>query len=626
MGCAGGLEDGRHHTGSSTVVASADYAVVYSVDSEGGTLAAFEIDSQDVRNVDLGADPVRVARAGDELLVTLRGQREIAVVRDQDGELVVTDRIATGAEPYGIVASEDGERIYFTSSLSGLVHELDASTHEELRRWSVPDQPRWLALHPSGESLYVGSAYRGTLTWIDLAEDNVASVDLPTLTGNALDDFRVIDLVPRVTGDLAVTPNGKALIVPTLYVDNESGAASGNGAVTVQYYAGSNGSTRFNPVAVVIPLGDGGTPVTSETEAIDLATIDGVDVVNSYVTSIQLSPNGEDVYATMESSSMVVAFRLSRTGATGGPQGLSSAADRGMRIISGGSTATTRAVLPTRVDAGPTGLVFLSDTEAWVHSFLGRTVSRLDADYTHRMLQPSDADVVYDESARSTRDSTVVGTVALTGQEITGRALFFSSTNRRMSGPGAGVSCSTCHFDGRNDGLSWPLENGPRQTPSLAGDVSATVPMTWTDQVATVAEEAMITSTTRMGGSGVSIDDADAIAAFIDSTPEVDSVLKGSSDPAVERGEAIFNSADAACSECHTGAMLTDNRSYSMFDLAAVDTRSLVGVSATAPYLHDGRVATLRELLEMVSDGEMGDTSDLSGADLDDLEAYLRSL
>jgi cytochrome c peroxidase len=63
-----------------------------------------------------------------------------------------------------------------------------------------------------------------------------------------------------------------------------------------------------------------------------------------------------------------------------------------------------------------------------------------------------------------------------------------------------------------------------------------------------------------------------------------------------------------------------------MFGERNVLARSLVGVSASAPYLHDGSVPTLRELLEAVRDSEMGNTGMLSGAELDDLEAYLQSL
>ncbi len=636
MGCTtGGVEDGRFSTGSSTVAASADYSIVYSVDTEGGTLAAYDVDDDSVRNVEVGAQPTRVARAGDDLLVTLRGQREIAVVDDRGGEMQVVDRIPTGAEPYGVIASEDGSRVYYSSSISGTVHELDGATHEELRTWRVQDQPRWLALHPTGESLYVGSAFGGTLSWIDLDTDDVVPMVLPELGGNDLVSGDPITLIPRVTGDITVAPNGKTLLVPTLYVDNESGASAGNGGITVQYYAGAgNGSTRFNPVAVIVPLTDGGAPVTSEAEAVDLATqISSREVVNSYVTSMTVSPDGETVYATMETASTVVAFSLTRTGgaSTGiGPsaaaQSRTSAVDRGMRPVSGGSTASLRSILPIEVDAGPTGIVFTTDGRAWVHNFLDRTLARIDASGAHDVLSPS-TEVTYNIDERPRAGSpVVVAESALTPDEEAGRALFFSSTDTRMAASGAGVSCSTCHFEGRNDGLSWPLEDGDRNTPSLAGEVSLTEPVTWTDAVATVADEAMITSSSRMGGSALGRSAAQRIASFIDSTPEVDSVLKGSLDPAVARGEAIFNREDVGCADCHSGVAYTDNAPYAMFGEPMVLTRSLVGISASAPYLHDGSVATLRQLLEAVQEGEMGDTGMLSGGELDDLEAYLKSL
>ena len=80
-----------------------------------------------------------------------------------------------------------------------------------------------------------------------------------------------------------------------------------------------------------------------------------------------------------------------------------------------------------------------------------------------------------------------------------GLGLFFSNLNPEVSGHNVNVSCSSCHFEGRNDGLTWQFADGPRQTPSLAGDVSLTEPVTWRDDVATVADEVRLTSQGRMG-------------------------------------------------------------------------------------------------------------------------------
>ena len=50
------------------------------------------------------------------------------------------------------------------------------------------------------------------------------------------------------------------------------------------------------------------------------------------------------------------------------------------------------------------------------------------------------------------------------------------------------------------------------------------------------------------------------------------------------------------------------------------------GIAASAPYLHDGSAPTLRAVLSTARTGEMGNTGRLSEAQMDDLEAYLKSL
>lgn len=47
----------------------------------------------------VGALPTRLARAGNRLFVSLRGQRQVAVLTDNDGAPKVEARIDVGAEP-----------------------------------------------------------------------------------------------------------------------------------------------------------------------------------------------------------------------------------------------------------------------------------------------------------------------------------------------------------------------------------------------------------------------------------------------------------------------------------------------------------------------------------------------
>ncbi len=100
------------------------------------------------------------------------------------------------------------------------------------------------------------------------------------------------------------------------------------------------------------------------------------------------------------------------------------------------------------------------------------------------------------------------------------------------------------------------------------------------------------------------------------------------------RGENIFKSSDTGCAVCHEPGLFTDLRSYAIgtqnpFDKEALDfdTPTLHELWRTAPYLHDGSAATLRDVLTTRNPrNEHGRTSHLSAQQLDDLVEYLLSL
>ncbi len=643
-GCQTGVDDARWATGSSSVVASADYAVVHSVDTEGGTVASFEVNTGVTSRVEVGDQPVRVARLGDNVVATLKGEREFVVLGAGEDGLQVLDRVGTAAEPYGIVTSEDGTRIYIAAAASGVVQEFDGETLELLRDWLVPGEPRWLALHPSNNALFVGSAFGGIVSRVDLGADTVSRVDLPTELAPHLQTFDEIELTPRVTGDPAVAPDGRALAVPLLFVDNTTpvGVPTPDGFPAPSGYGGSgeqpfdttvpgSGPGRFTPGVVTLVLDDDGLVLPEDSHTLNVATNDAdLSVVRSYISSLTFSPDGDTLLATMEASGIVVAVPSKPARVASGPdapgsgQGASEFVgdDDDFFFLGAGNSLEQRPTTPILTDAGPRGVVFLSDDDAFVHNFIDRTLTSIDF---------GAVDIDRNDPVGATAAIEATGSVEAYPSTLSptldeGRALFFSANDRRMSAEGSGVSCSTCHLDGRNDGLTWPLGVGPRQTPSLAGEVSATAPVTWTSSVPSVAHEVELTSEGQMGGTGLNGDQKAAVAAFIDYTPAPDSPRRLLDDEAVARGEEIFNREAVACGECHSGPAYTDNEPYTMYGARDVRTRSLVGISSSAPYLHDGSIPDLGALLERVRDGSMGDTSSLSAAEMADLRAYLESL
>ena len=93
------------------------------------------------------------------------------------------------------------------------------------------------------------------------------------------------------------------------------------------------------------------------------------------------------------------------------------------------------------------------------------------------------------------------------------------------------------------------------------------------------------------------------------------------------RGKALFESASVGCSGCHSGAKLTNNETVDVGTGGSFQVPSLLGVALRAPYLHDGRAATLLDRFGAVGGGnEHGHTEDLSTAQVNDLITYLESL
>lgn len=611
-------------SGSQTILPTEAGDALYAVNAEVGTVSRFELESSDFSELDLGGEPTRLARAGDNFFVTLRTDGALAQLVDgpQGPELLRT--VELGAEPFGVVVNPDETLLYVSLSMQDQVVELSVETLEVLRSWDVTGEPRWMAMRPQGDSLYVSSAMGGTLSRIDLDSGTLTDVPLPGMGGSNLITGQDIDLTVRITGDGAVSKDGGQLSIPTLHVDNISPAAAPDpDDATVGGYASSASSPsvgRFNPSITVIPLGDGGAPeldlAKSEFLAGEASVPPIAATVRSFPSAVTYSPDGQFLLASMEGSRTVVMLEADAWSEDDDRNGR-----RGERFGLFDFDSHTRAFITT--DQGPRSIAFVGD-DTYVHAFLDRTVSQIE-------LQPVADAVQWDAGIF---DGETLRTVSNFGQKLTDRTLapeleegrlrFFSAVDPQMVAAGAGVSCSTCHLDGRNDGLTWQLENGPRQTLSLAGETSLTAPFTWTNEVASVADEVMSTSQGRMGGEELELHDADIVAAYVDTIRDVKLPEQGELSASAERGQALFS--ELACASCHPAPLYTDNVGHTMFELRSVNTPTLKGIAATAPFMHDGSAATLRDALDLAAAGEMGEAFTASEQEMQDLEAFLRTL
>ena len=201
-------------------------------------------------------------------------------------------------------------------------------------------------------------------------------------------------------------------------------------------------------------------------------------------------------------------------------------------------------------------------------------------------------------------------------------------------------SCATCHPDnGRPDALNWDLLNdgmgNPKNTKSLL--------------YAHMTPPAMVTGVRASAEVGVRAGiryiqfavrpekDAADIDAYLKSLRPVPSprlVRKNGKltlSESAKRGEKVFHKAE--CSMCHSGKYLTCMKKFDigtgkdMEEGTAYDTPTLIESWRTAPYLHDGRAATMKEVFtKFNTKGKHGKTKELTEQEIDDLVEYVLSL
>ncbi len=197
-------------------------------------------------------------------------------------------------------------------------------------------------------------------------------------------------------------------------------------------------------------------------------------------------------------------------------------------------------------------------------------------------------------------------------------------------------SCASCHPAARSDGLRWDLLNdgmgNPKRTRTMVF-ADRTPPM-----MSLGVREDMETAV-RAGFKFIlfcvpSEEDVKAVMAYLMSlkrepAPTLDE--NGQMSESARRGEALFNNAKTACANCHklpygsdlllhdvgTGPDTTTGRSD-------FKTTTLVEQWRMSPYLHDGRAATLKEVLTTYNKADKhGVTSHLTPQQIDDLVNFL---
>jgi len=198
-------------------------------------------------------------------------------------------------------------------------------------------------------------------------------------------------------------------------------------------------------------------------------------------------------------------------------------------------------------------------------------------------------------------------------------------------------SCASCHPGGaRTDALNWDLLNdgmgNPKNTKSLL--LSHQTPPAMVSGVRENAEAGVRAGIKHIQFAVRPEQDAVAIDEYLKSlqaAPSPHLVKAKTLSNAAKRGKKVFDK--AGCVSCHPAPLYTDLKKYdletgkNMDKDREFDTPTIVEVWRTAPYLHDGRAATIKDMLTVYNPGDKhGTTSSLTEKQIDDLVEFVLSL
>ncbi|MCH7228858.1 cell surface protein [Haloferula sp. A504] len=542
----------------------------------------------------------------------------------------VTQRIALQGTPKGLAWDPRSGRLMVAEFGAGQVAEIDPESAEVVRRLPVGRYPHGLAVAPERRLLLVGDWGLGELRIIDLGEDGKTTripVDRQP-TGVAVSADESFAVVSHLVPNTAATVPDHAAAVAIIDLESMEKTATvrlPTGSTNVQDACiGADGATAY----VVHTIGrfhlpttqlDRGWVNTNALSVIDLAKgsrratvlLDQVMDGAADPWGVTAGPAGKRLYVTLAGVHQLAVIDLDR---------LSKLIASSPASLSEDLSALHRENVMRRIDLpakGPRGISVSAagDRLAMAGYFTGNVILT-DPDGDGATSIPLAPPQEPDAARR--------GEIA------------FHDANRCFQ---RWLSCASCHPDARSDGLNWDLLNDGIGNPKNARSMvfSHLTPPVMSlgvrDQTATAVRAGFVHIQFTEPEPG----EVESVMAYLQSIEPLPSPYRepdGSLSEAATRGKKIFNRRSVGCASCHPEPLFTklemeDVGTTGSLDQGAAlfDTPSLRELWRTPPYLHDGRAATVREVLtDHNLDDLHGTTSALTEREIDDLVAYLLSI
>lgn len=563
--------------------------------------------------------------------------------------------VAGNRAPYDLVFSPDGRRAYVSEMAEGSVAVVDVRERRVLDHWNTGgDRPTGIAISSDGLTLLAANSYSGSVAVIETGSGKrrfLASVPgeptgvaisrdgtLAYVSLRQLDQVAVLDLkdgsvrarvgVGRRPQSLALTADGS-----TLAVSNLTG-----GSVSVI----DTGTLKEVARVPLKGVNARGIAITGPETAVDAYTTvmpafnaraasDPKEVWHNLVQAVRLEgeasapaedqwmdfarlPDSVDVVGTPDQQDIVLDQKAKRAWVSVGGRNVVtriSIRDRSR------NTVWPFSQVETEVGANPRGLAITpDDREVWVANHLGNSLTVIDAVSGARV---ADVDL---------------GRASRVDPSILGQYLFNNAGMTRLRR----FSCNSCHPDGASDGLTWSFVHvkdgfSRRNSRDLRTGVPDTAPFRWSGIDKHLDSFIDDEVTGLLGGPKPSDSQRRALIAAIAALrlpPNPYRGVGGDHTSAGERGQRLFTGR-GGCVECHSGSNTGGTGASAWIGSTArglpVDVPQLRGVYDGAPYLHDGRAATLEAIFDRHNPQQLhGKMHELTAEERADLLRYVREL
>jgi YVTN family beta-propeller protein len=554
--------------------------------------------------------------------------------------------------PNEIAFSPDGKTAYISEAAEGTVAVVKTGSFEVTAHLPTNGaQPAGLAVTPDGDTLVVCNSYSGSVSLIQLPSGKPQVVVLPgmpwgvCLSGdgkrayvslNQRDEVAVLDLptgrvgvripVGRRPRALRLTPDGKTLAVANM----SGGSVSVVNTETLKEIA----RVKLKGVNVrgLTLTADGTEAYATLMPAFNLKpTSDPAEMWHNLVQAVKL--DGPDS-APAEDQWMDFARLHSSYEVIGTPDQYGIAVDAAGRfawMASGGRDVLTRITIHDRrrdaiwpisqveapVGANPRGVALTPDGgQVWVANYLGNSVTVVDA----ATMQPL--------------KTIALGPATKVDPTIAGQYLFNNAGMTRLHR----FTCASCHPDGAPDGLTWSFVHVPdgytrRNSRDLRTGVPETAPFRWSGYEKQLSDFVDDEVTGLLGGPKPTPEQNHALAQALGALQLPANPYRGSDGQftaAALRGKSLFEG-KAGCAACHTGPRSGGTGIAAWIgttkESQKVDVPQLIGVYDGAPYLHDGRAATLEEIFSRFNERKLHGKADrLTADELSAVLHYVREL